>query len=419
MTAYIRSPEAEVVVTGIGMSLPQCDDRATFWKHVSHGASQLRLHHRPDNPTLMCAMGRTNLDLDEGPLRDLPVAAHAQHYPRDVQLYLAAVCSALRDASVKLPTAAPERVGLFDGTSRSSFDYFADLLTSGAAAELTRHHLAVGTPGQAVGLAAALWGVQGPNYTFSSACSAASIAIGHAYREIHDGRLDLAIAGGHDSVLDEPIYRMYAEAGLLSSETEDPARAVRPYTQSTGNAFGEGALVLVLESRQYAEWRGATMLASVAGYAYGNNGVHPTRVDPEGHRPAQVIRQLLKESGHIANQIDFVIGHGNAAPQSDRSEALYMRQVFGSRSADVPLISTKPIYGHTLGASGAINIATAVLMLHHGFIPPTPNVEPDLLPEGLNVPTGQGMWAKLSSGLSMTFGLGGHNAAVLVDHLKN
>src|SRR5262249_17413928 len=150
---------------------------------------------------------------------------------------------------------------------------------------------------------------------------------------------------------------------LLSKETRDPARAIQSFAEHSTNAFGEGAVTLVLESRAHAEARGAKPIATLCGYRYGNNGSHPTAVDIEGARPAQIIRDLLNRRAVSVDDVGFGVGPGNGVPLSDISEEHYMQRVFGKRRAEVPLISTKPIYGHTLGASSAINVAAAALML--------------------------------------------------------
>ena len=403
-----------VAVTGIGTVLPGCANRRDFWEQVSQGRSQLRISPRPDAPESMCAMGRVDVDLEAG-LAALPLSkgTSARNYPRDVQIYLAAVAGALADAELLLNATGAERAGFFDGTSRSSFGHFTQRLTAGETAKLGRRDLAFATPGQAAGLASALWRQEGPSYTFAASCSSASVAIGHAYREIRDGLLDVAVAGGHDSTLNAPLYRMYAEAELLSPEAADPERAVQPYLASRGNAFGEGAVVLVLESEQRARHRGATVLGLIAGYAYANNGSHPTRVDATGERPAALMAGLLKDAAMDRAQVDFVVGHGNAVPQSDESELRYMRHVFGARSRQVPLISTKPIYGHTLGASGAVNAAAGLLMLHHQFVVPGVTVRAGPHDEQ-DVRACTGRAGALGAGVSMTFGLGGHNAGLLL-----
>ncbi|RYE89834.1 MAG: hypothetical protein EOO75_11140, partial [Myxococcales bacterium] len=301
----------------------------------------------------------------------------------------------------------------------SSFEFWYDTIpreTAVARHDLyTRRELLSGLPGQTVGVAASLLKVRGPAYLFSGTCSSGAIAVGHAYREIRWGEVDVAIATGHDNALVAPLYAMYRDASLLTREETDPQRAVRPYVDHSTNAFGEGALSLVLEERRHAEARGAPILAHVTGYGYGNNGYHPTTVDVAGVRPSEIIQQVLGRAGVGVEDVAFVVGHGNGVHLSDVSEENYMRRVFGARSASVPLISTKPIYGHTLGASSMINIAAAALMVRHGYVIPTINVDERRVKRAAHHQPNRGVERPCPAGVAVSYGMGGHNTVLLVE----
>jgi len=227
-------------------------------------------------------------------------------------------------------------------------------------------------------------------------------------------RLVLRPDAGHDAARVPPLFEMYRDAGLMSRECGAATRAVRPYTGHSANAFGEGAVTLVLETREHAEHRGARILAKVVGYRYGNGGDHPTDVDFTGGRPAQLIGEALEEGELTAMEVDFVLGHGNGVQTSDLSELNYMKRVFGRRTRDVPLISTKPIYGHTLGASSAINAAAAALMLHNEFVIPTINIDESSVVRGFNHQANRGAPRANRSGIVMSYGIGGQNAALVM-----
>lgn len=367
----------DVVVTGIGVVLPNCHARATFWQQLRDGDSQLGLEPNPARPDDVRAIGRI-ADFEPGEaLAEIPERFWGG-YPRELQLYLASVFRARDDARVSLARTRSDRVGLFDGCARPTFDFWYDRFKLEAERPprevYNRRDLAIGLPGNSVGFAAALLQIRGPAYAFSGTCSSGAIAVGHAWREIRDGELDLAFASGHETSLLPPLYAMYGDANLLSDERQDPRRAVRAFAGHSTNAFGEGAVTLVLESRAHAEARGARPIAAIGGYRYGNNGYHPTTVDINGARPAEVIGALLQKSGVAPSEIGFVVGHGNGVEVSDVSEDRYMTHVFGERAATVPLLSTKAIWGHTLGASSAINVAAAALMLDKGFEVPADKV---------------------------------------------
>jgi 3-oxoacyl-[acyl-carrier-protein] synthase II len=268
-------------------------------------------------------------------------------------------------------------------------------------------------PGQCVGIAAAILGVRGPTYTYSGSCASGAIAIGNAFREIQAGRIAMACGTGHDAALVGPLFQVYRDAGLVSAETRDPKLAIRPYAGSFTNAFGEGSVTLVLESREHAEARGARILAELVGYRHGNGGTHPTDVDFTGERPARLITESLAEGQLSVDDVDFVVGHGNGVLASDISELNYMKRLFGARTREVPLISTKPVYGHTLGAASAINAAAVALMLHHAYVAPTIGIDRKRVVSGFNHQA-NGSARALRAGVAMSYGIGGQNASIVM-----
>lgn len=407
----------EVVVTGLGPLLANCNDRRTLWTQLCEGPSQLAFEPAPGGDGEPWPVGRVH-DFDpERWLGRFPRRFY-QRCCREQLLYLASLTIALDDAGLELATLDRDRIAIFDGTSRAGFDHWYHRVRAeaetGARALYTRHELVTGTPGQAAGLAASLLGVRGPVCTFHVTCCSGAVAIGQACRELAHGDIDVAFATGHDSSLAAPIYGMYRDAGLLSQERDDARRAVRPYAEHSRNAFGEGAVTLVLETAEHAALRGAVPLAAIRGWKHGNQGEHPLRVDPRGGRIARLAGDVLAAAGVHRSQVGFVVGHGNAVEQSDHAELAGMAAMFGDRAGDVPLLSVKPVYGHLFGASSALNVAAAVLMLHHGWLVPTLNVDPARVEHGIDHLGGGGRPSHASAGLAMSYGIGGHNTVTLV-----
>jgi 3-oxoacyl-(acyl-carrier-protein) synthase len=396
----------DVVVTGLGVVLAGCDSRTRFWEQLRDGDSQLKIGPDPSGGTGSVTVGRVESFDARRYLGDID-ERHYRAHSRAVQMYLAALLQARSDAAIDLGRCDRERVGLFQGSSRDAFRYWHEEAAVGA---FTRRELLSGMPSIGPGLAAAILKVQGPTCSFSASCCSGAVAIGHAFREIAAGAIDVAFAGGHDAALCAPLFSMYRSAGLLSSERLDPSRAIRPFVDSAGNAFGEGAVVLTLESRRHAERRGARIFATIDGFGHGNGGAHPTHVDASGERPARLISAVLAQSRLDRSDVGLVVGHGNGVAQSDRSELAYMRRVFRDGAAGVPLVSTKPLWGHTLGASSAVNVAAAVMMAHHGEV------------TSLAVRIGPGSASPVAARtrlqapaiVCVSLGIGGNNAAIVV-----
>jgi len=365
----------------------------------------------------MCAVGRI-VGFDPADyLHGIPKRFY-QRYSRELQLYLASLLLAQADSNLEWGSLDLKRVGLFDGVSRPTFAAWYEKFVESQGKPLTeaytRADLMVSIPGQTIGIAASLFKIRGPTYTFTSTCSSGSVAVGHAFKEIRSGEIDVALATGHECSLAAPLFAMYGDAGLLSRERGSAAKAVTPYVGYSTNAFGEGAVTLVLESREHAEARGAPVLATLGGYHYGNNGYHPTTVDVVAVRPAEVIGELLERGGVSREDVGFVVGHGNGVQISDVSEENYMRRLFGARATEVPLVSVKPIYGHTLGASSSVNTAAAIMMVMNDYVVPTINIHPDNVKRFSNHQAGEGVERECKAGVSTSYGMGGHNAAVLI-----
>lgn len=407
----------DVVITGLGVILPNCDTPALFWKHLKEGQSQLRIEPDPGDE-IACAIGRVRDFTGHKYLKDLPERFWAG-CSKEQLFYLASVVSAVRDAGLELEEIASDRVGLFDGTSRGTFAYVYELARAEGRGRPSLRELNLGAmPGQSVGLAASMLKIRGPTYTYNGTCASGAIAIGNAFREIQAGRVEVACGTGHDAALVAPLFQVYRDAGLVSAEHADPALAIRPYGGSHANAFGEGSVTLVLESREHALSRGARILANVVAYRHGNGGLHPTDVDFTGERPAALLLEALGEAELTPEDVDFVVGHGNGVLASDISELNYMKRVFGSRTREVPLLSTKPIYGHTLGASSAVNVAAAALMLHHEYVAPTVGVDQARVVSGFNHQANRGAARPLRHGAAMSYGIGGQNVSLVLGRAK-
>ena len=391
----------DVVITGIGVVLPGCRDRKTFWSQLSGGEPQLRLEGGPQGTRR--AVGRIPSFVPT--LLSAEVSApYLRRYTRDQLFYLESLLLARDDAGLALDAIDPERVAIFDGTSRGPLAAFA---------EHDAWTLAL-TPGMAVGYAASMLGVRGPTYTLHGTCASGALAAGLGLREIETGEVDVALVTGHDAPLAESLFSWYEGAGLHSRESENAARAVRPYGGDSGNAFGEGAVTLVLESRAHATARGAKVLARMAGYACGNGGAHPTQPDPEGQRGARLLTQLLERARLPRERVHFVVGHGNGVPLSDRSELAGLRRFFGTRTAEIPILSTKPIYGHTLGASAMVSLGAAALMVHERVVAPMVNVARRSLPsEFMHLPVASAATGPIN-GIVVAYGMGGQHAALAV-----
>ncbi len=400
-----------VVVTGMGAISPVGLTLDGTWESLTAGVS-----------------GVAAVDGFES--RDLPVRIAAQvkgfepeevfgrrqarHLDRVVQLALVATREAM-DAS-KLDVASdPHRVGVVYGTGIGGLT----TLEQGSATLLERgpdwispYLLPMLIPNMVAGQIAMEWGVRGPSSCTVTACSASAQAIGESLDLIRAGRVDAVICGGAEA----PITRLglsgFAAMKALSTRNDEPERASRPFDAARdGFVMGEGAATLVLEEREAALARGATVLAELAGYGATSDAHHVTAPLPDGDGALRAMLGACDDAGIDPVEVGYVNAHGTSTPPNDRTEALALRRLWGE--ATPPVSSTKSMTGHTLGAAGALESVVAVQALITGVLPPTINLEHVDADCAADHVANIARAADVSVVMSNSFGFGGHNASLV------
>lgn len=252
-------------------------------------------------------------------------------------------------------------------------------------------------------------GARGVCKSITTACASSNDAIGEAFREIKFGYHDVILAGGAESTINEIGIGGFNALTALST-TEDPARSAIPFDKDrNGFVMGEGAGVLVLESLEHAQKRGATILAEVVGYGSNCDAYHQTTPTPDGSGAAKAIELAIKEAGISPEDVDYVNAHGTSTQANEKGESKAIVTVLGK---DVPVSSTKSFTGHLLGAAGAVEAVATIEAIRHNYIPMTAGTRELSEDIEANVVYGQGQEAELEYAISNTFGFGGHNAVL-------
>ncbi|MFC4651552.1 beta-ketoacyl-ACP synthase II [Lactococcus nasutitermitis] len=250
-------------------------------------------------------------------------------------------------------------------------------------------------------------GARGVSRAEVTACAAGSNAIGSAFREIKHGYADAMIAGGAEAAICELGIAGFANLTALTKET-DPEKACIPFDKNrSGFVMGEGAGVLILESLEHAQARGANILAEIVGYGSTNDAYHMTT--PSGIGAEKAMKLAIEEAGITAEDINYINAHGTSTHANEETEALAIHNVVG----DKPYVSsTKALHGHALGATGGIEAVATVQALMHQYAPV--NAGTTELDEGMtiNVVLGEGRETEINYALSQDFGFGGHNAVL-------
>jgi nodulation protein E len=258
------------------------------------------------------------------------------------------------------------------------------------------------------------FGFQGPTLSLSTACAAATHAIGEAAEMIRCGRADVMVAGGAEAPIVPGVVRSWEAMRVMATATEGEAsRACRPFSRDrSGMVLGEGAGIVVLEEWHRAVARGAPVLAELAGYGATADARDITR--PAVEPAARAIRTALAQAGVEPDDVDYVNAHGTATRVNDVTETQILKQVFGRGAARLAISSTKAVHGHAIGASGALELIATVLALRDGVVPPTANYTEADAECDLDYVPNVARTLKVRTALSTSLAFGGLNAALVV-----
>jgi 3-oxoacyl-[acyl-carrier-protein] synthase II len=266
----------------------------------------------------------------------------------------------------------------------------------------------------AAGLLAIRTGARGPNMAITSACATGTNVVGEASEMIRRGAADAMIAGGAEAAITALTIAGLNVMTALSTRNDDPQRASRPFDKNRdGFLMSEGAGIVILESLEHAEARGAQVLCEITGYGTSDDAYHISAPAENGAGAAISMRQALADASLQVTDVDYINAHGTSTALNDKSETAAIKTVFGEQAYAVPVSSTKSMTGHLLGASGAIEAVICVKVLLDSMLPPTINYEtPD--PEcDLDYVPNQARPARVRNILSNSFGFGGHNATLV------
>jgi 3-oxoacyl-[acyl-carrier-protein] synthase II len=259
------------------------------------------------------------------------------------------------------------------------------------------------------------YGLKGPTSAIATACASAANAIGDAFRWIESGVVDAMITGGSEAAITHMGLGGFASMRALSTRNDDPTRASRPFDRDRdGFVLGEGAGLLVLEEESLARARGARIYAEVLGYGMSADGSHITAPDEQGRGAARAMSECLKDARVDPTAVGYINAHGTSTELGDLAETRAIKSVFGAHAHTLAVSSTKSQLGHTLGASGGIELVACALAMTRGVLPPTINLDHPGEDCDLDYVPNQAREVRVDHVLSNSFGFGGHNACLLI-----
>ncbi|WP_373760336.1 beta-ketoacyl-ACP synthase II [Streptococcus ferus] len=401
--------ENRVVITGYGVTSPIGNTPEEFWNSLEKGEIGIGPITRFDTSDIPVH--------NAGEIKDFPFDKYFVRKDKNrmdsYSLYaIYATLEALENAKLDLETVDRDRTGVIVSSGIGGLQEMQEQIIRMYEKGIKRIQpmfVPKALSNMAAGNIALRVGAKGVCKSITTACASANDAIGEAFREIKFGFQDIVLAGGAESTINEIGIGGFNALTALST-TEDPTRASIPFDKDrNGFVMGEGAAVLVVESLEHAQKRGATILAEIVGYGNTCDAYHQTSPSPDGSGAARAIKLAIQEAGIEPSQVDYVNAHGTSTPANEKGES---QAIVAALGKEVPVSSTKSFTGHLLGAAGGVEAIATVEAIRHNFIPMTAGTKELSEDIEANVIYGQGKEAHLTYAISNTFGFGGHNAVL-------
>jgi 3-oxoacyl-[acyl-carrier-protein] synthase II len=416
------SKTRRVVITGLGTVNPLGNDVATFWEGIRQGRSGVGAITRFDTAALDVKIAAEVKAFE--PERWIDPKA-ARKMALFTQYGVAATAQAMQDAGLSRETIDPERTGIYIGNGIGGYEIIEESMSK-YLAQGPRRILPLTVPqiisNEAAGNIAMAHGIKGFALTSVTACASGTDALGAALDMIRSGRCEVCVSGGTESAITGFGIGGFQIIRALSSGFNDtPAKASRPFDRDRdGFVMGEGAGILILESLEHAQARGARIYAELAGYGVSCDAYHLTAPDPEGTGGARAIALALEDADVKPEAVQYYNAHGTSTPLNDPLETKMIKRAFGDHARSMKISSTKSMTGHLIAAAGAVEALACVLAIRDGFYPPTINLDNQDVEGGcdLDYVPNQGVSGDIEVAASGSLGFGGHNAVVVIRRFR-
>jgi beta-ketoacyl-acyl-carrier-protein synthase II len=402
-----------VVITGLGVFASTGKDTETFFHNLLQGRSAVRRIRQFDPSSLSVQIAAEVPDYD--PTEYFP-PKRLDLLDRFSQFGLLAAREATKSSRLELREEERPRFGVVTGSGMggaTTFDSGYFNLYANKAARLHPFTIPKIMHNAVTSQICMEFDAQGPSLTTATACSSSGHAIGEAFHFIKFGLADVMVAGGSEAPITYGMIRSWESMRVLAPGNGDPSRACRPFSADReGLVMGEGAAMIVLEELEHAQRRGARVFAEMAGYGMSSDASHITQPSVEG--PARALRMALQEAQVNPDEVDYINAHGTGTRLNDVTETQVIKEVFKKHARRVAISSTKSMHGHTMGATGAIELVATIMATQGGMIPPTANyTQPD--PEcDLDYVPNQAREKAIRVAVSNSFAFGGLNAVLLI-----
>ncbi|HLK59741.1 MAG TPA: beta-ketoacyl-ACP synthase II [Chthonomonadaceae bacterium] len=414
-----REGARRVVITGVGAVTALGRSADSLWKAClsgCSGVSHITLFDPSDYPTRIAAEIK---EWDASPWMD---KKEIRRMDRFIQFAVAAAMMALEDSGLKIDEENRDQTGVFIGSGIGGLATIEEqhkILLEKGSGRVSPFLIPGIICDMGAGMVSILTGARGPNSCITTACATGANSIGDAYEVIRRGDADAMIAGGSEAAITPLSIAGFCQARTLSQRNEEPERASRPFdADRDGFVMAEGSGIVVMETLESAQARGAHIYGELVGYGMSADAYHVTAPAPHGAGAARSMQAALRHAGLQPEAVDYINAHGTSTGLNDKNETAAIKTALGEHAYRIPVSSTKSMTGHLVGAAGAVEAILCVLTLRDGIIAPTINYEkPD--PEcDLDYVPNVARKANVNVAMSNSFGFGGHNATLIFQRLS-
>ncbi len=403
-----------VVVTGVGLVSSLGIGTASTWDGLRAGQSGIGPISRFDASDFASRIAGEVRGFD--PL-DFVAKKDVKKMDVFIQYAIAAADFAKEDAGLEVTPEMATRVGVYIASGIGGFSTIERehrALLEGGPRKISPFFIPAAIINLAAGQVSIRLGAKGPNSATCTACSASAHAVGDAFETIRRGLADVMVAGGSEAAITPMGVGGFAAMRALSTRNDEPTLACRPFDKDRdGFIIGEGAGVIILETLEHAQARGASIYAELVGYGMSGDAYHVTAPAEDGDGALRVMRGAIEQAGIDPALVDYVNAHGTSTPFNDRLETLAIKRCFGEHAHKLAISSTKSMTGHLLGAAGGLEAGIAALTVRDQVIPPTINLDDPDPDCDLDYVPKVARPAKINYALSNSFGFGGTNASLL------
>jgi 3-oxoacyl-[acyl-carrier-protein] synthase II len=403
-----------VVVTGMGVVTSLACKVEELWRRILAGESGIHATRLIDIAPMRCKISGDIPDWDSGDYLD---RRENSRLDRFTQFAMVAGTDAVNDSGIDFSQTDSFHGGVIVGSGIGGLttihEQMEKLILKGPerVSPLTIPKLMLNAAG---GNLSIKYGLRGPNYTVATACASATNAMGNACSAIRDGMIDVCLTGGSEAAITPIAVSAFGNMRALSERNDQPTKASRPFDSlRDGFVIAEGAGILLFEELEHARRRGAKIYAEIIGHGATGDAGHITQPADDGLGAAEAMSLALKDAGIPPTAIDYINAHGTSTPLGDKAETIAIKRVFGDHARKLAISSTKSMLGHSLGASGGIELILSVLAIRDNKIPPTMNLEyPDEACD-LDYTPNVMREREVNYAISNSFGFGGHNACIV------